>query len=585
MRKNLGKLMTMMLAFVVWGMGWPSTGSADASAEDPRVEWSAEFRGGSGLYDYSAGEAVTATSDGNYVVVGRTYSKLTDGPIAYVLKLNPQGEVLWEREIAYIDSYGYMPNKLSEVIETSDGHILIGGDVREGGNEWRPRNVPYIAKLTQDGDVLWQKAYLDMPFYFQSADVIAETKEGNYVITGITFRTSGEVPAYLLKINADGEELWSRTYKIGYMQNFDHVVVTPDNGVIVSGRKMYGSEGPETPILLKVNSTGEIVWQKNQENDPIDAILAAADGSYVLTRHDPDTHSYYLQTLSGSGNLLETKKVGVLPGEGNRNIRRFQTYDQGYAFITELRTSYDRAKYQLVILNANGDAIKSFLFGSGGLNSVGKGIVTSDGGFLLTGRVVTKGSNMEVIKLASPGSPTEPVLTGIAFQPDRMELSVGQTASSVVNAVYSDASVTDVTYSASFESADPSIALVDGTGKVTAVSPGSTIVTASYEGMQASLTVEVKEGAPGFGRFYLDSEEYSVSVGAELDIAAHFADEDGRILLVTKDTVFETADPAIATIDKDGNIRGISPGITWITATYHGHSFRAPVWVVRPYSG
>lgn len=585
MRKNLGKFVTMLLVLVLGGTGWLSAGSADASPEEPRVAWSAEFRGSSGLYDDSAGEAVAATSDGHYVVVGRTYSSISEGQTAYAVKLNPQGEVIWERELAYRDPYGYMSNGAFEVIETSDGHILIGGEVRDGGYG-RPRYVPYFVKLTQNGEVVWQKAYLDMPFYFQSANVIAETADGNYVITGKTYRSSGEVPAYLLKIDADGTELWSRTYSIGYEQSFDNLVVTSDNGVIVSGQKNDRENGPKTPVLLKVNAHGEIVWRKTQEIDPIDSILAASGGNYVLTRHNPDTHSYYLQNLASSGNPLGTKPIGMLPGEGTRSVVRSQVYDEGYALIAELRPVYNKAVYQLIVLDASGEQVNHFVLDSPDLRSVGKGIVAPDGGFLLTGKVA-RGSKtfMEVIKVAPPGSPTEPVLTNLAFQPDRMELHVGQTASSVVNAVYSDASVTDVTYLASFESADPSIALVDGTGKVTGVSPGRTIVTASYEGMRASLTVEVKEGAPGFGRFYLDSEEYSVSVGAKLDTAAYFADEDGRLLLVTKDTVFETADPAIATIDEDGNIRGISPGITWITATYHGHSFRASVWVVRPYGG
>lgn len=183
-----------------------------------------------------------------------------------------------------------------------------------------------------------------------------------------------------------------------------------------------------------------------------------------------------------------------------------------------------------------------------------------------------------------PGlGPSNPVLSKLQFQTDRLKLPVGQSAKSVVNAVYSNATVTDVTYSAIYESLDPGIASVDPFGNITGVSPGTTIITAAYEGMRASVTVEVTGVQTSPGRFFLDSDDYSLSVGTELDVAAYVTDEAGVTSKVTENTAFTTDAPSIAVVDEYGNIRGISPGVTYITATYNGMTYRASVWVVRPY--
>ncbi|MNJ36467.1 Bacterial Ig-like domain (group 2) [compost metagenome] len=142
--------------------------------------------------------------------------------------------------------------------------------------------------------------------------------------------------------------------------------------------------------------------------------------------------------------------------------------------------------------------------------------------------------------------------------------------------------MTDVTYSATFESIDPSIAGVDAHGNITGISPGTTWIKVSYEGLESKIAVKVAD-ANGPGPFYLDSEEYSLSIGTELDVAAYYVNESGLPSRVTQDTVFSIDDTSIATIDEYGNIRGISPGITYITATYNGTTYRASVGVFRPY--
>ncbi|WP_175400684.1 Ig-like domain-containing protein, partial [Paenibacillus sp. KS1] len=83
--------------------------------------------------------------------------------------------------------------------------------------------------------------------------------------------------------------------------------------------------------------------------------------------------------------------------------------------------------------------------------------------------------------------------TSISVSPDSAALKVGKDAQLAVTAVYSDGSKKDVTSDADYRTANPSIAAVSDTGKVTAVGKGETTVTVAYEGKTYAVPVTVTE--------------------------------------------------------------------------------------------
>jgi len=81
---------------------------------------------------------------------------------------------------------------------------------------------------------------------------------------------------------------------------------------------------------------------------------------------------------------------------------------------------------------------------------------------------------------------------------ERIELSgltspmtVGAKANSVVTAVYNYGSPVEVTVSAEYDSSNPEVATVSEAGEVTAVSAGSTVITATYGGHTADFNLTV----------------------------------------------------------------------------------------------
>ncbi|MUG46331.1 hypothetical protein GNP95_15175 [Paenibacillus woosongensis] len=588
--KQWYKPFVVSLAFVLLWSGWAGNGYAEMSEEEAIVEWSHLLKGSDPESPRLGGEAVTKTSDGGYVAVGKQGSSLSDGMSAVVLKVSGSGEMVWREEINFLhEKTGfYASNSGLSVLEASDGSILVGGDVRDI-DYGRPRYDPFVAKFSPDGELLWKKEYRLLSIYTHSADVIMETSDGNFVITGSVSSNFDRTPGYMIKINGEGEVLWSNTYLIGTWAAFRDIVALPDGSVIVAGRMSSSEISGSLAVIAKINRGGELVWVKRNEHDQIHSMIPSRDGNMILTRYNKGENRYYLQTISSAGTVLSDLTLDSLTGEAIQDLIHTQLHDSGYLFVAKLKTGGSKENsfgYQIIVTDENGRPVQKHFFGEPFLSLGRYGISGYDQGLVVAGSLDSEVGPrmMQLTKIAlSSQTPADPELSRIEFQPNQLKLAAGQTAPSVVNAVYKDATVTDVTYSAVYESLDPNIASIDQFGNITGISPGTTRITATYEGMQASMSVEVTGEQPGPGYFFLDSDEYSLSVGTELDVAAYFTDESGLTSLVTKETVFTVDDPNIVSLDEAGNIRGISPGITYITAVYNGMTYRASVWVVRPY--
>lgn len=84
------------------------------------------------------------------------------------------------------------------------------------------------------------------------------------------------------------------------------------------------------------------------------------------------------------------------------------------------------------------------------------------------------------------------------------------------------------------------------------------------------------------GRLQLDSDEYSLAAGTQIDIRVTVLDYlTGKETDVTKQAKFRSENPDIADIDAEGNLVGKRAGNTTIYAFYKGSHVMADVQVMR----
>lgn len=119
----------------------------------------------------------------------------------------------------------------------------------------------------------------------------------------------------------------------------------------------------------------------------------------------------------------------------------------------------------------------------------------------------------------------------------------------------------DNEYALSFVSADTSVATVSLDGKITAVSDGKTEITVSSGDLSDSIIVIVKKDI--IEKLDVSLAALSLDGGEEQKVTAKLTPSDAKNVSLS----WKSADTEVATVDKDGNIKGVNTGDTVITVT------------------
>jgi hypothetical protein len=191
------------------------------------------------------------TSDGGFIAVGYTYSFGAGDVDVFVVKTDEHGDSLWMRAYggASLD-YG------NGVCETSDGAYIVAGFTMSfgAGNE-----DIYLVKLDAAGDTLWTRTYGGSGS--EEAKSVCFTSDGYIVVAGLTDSFgSGQNDVYVLKVDTDGDSVWTRAFGGGEADWAEEVCETADGCYGVSGST--GSfNTTRDAYMLKVDPLGNLVWQ------------------------------------------------------------------------------------------------------------------------------------------------------------------------------------------------------------------------------------------------------------------------------------------------------------------------------------
>ena len=256
----------------------------------------------------------------------------------------------------------------------------------------------YLIKTNSNGDLLWNKT-------FGGSDVVGltvqQTMEGGYIVAGST-RIPGppNENAYLLKTDANGDSLWTKVYGGSDELYAMCCYQTTDSGYIIGGTRTDSSSTDPDSWLLKTDALGNIVWSKTYGDAYPDHCLwvqQTLDGGYIMTGW---TYSFsaggcdvYLTKTDANGDLLWTKTFGG--NENDAGVCVKQTTDGGY-IISGFFGLFIGYRSYLIKTDANGDSLWTRVIGTDDdyAYSVQE---TADGGYIITGSTANFGSNSNII--------------------------------------------------------------------------------------------------------------------------------------------------------------------------------------------
>lgn len=266
--------------------------------------WNKNFLAGNG----SSSSGITQTNNQDIFICGQTSRNYSNTKNDMLLaKTNATGDTLWTK------IYGGSENDYGTcVITTSDGNILIAGKTESFGAG--TFGDIYLVKVNTDGDTLWTKNYPDqdqeVPFH------LLETQNGEYLVTGTNEDNSQNRELYLLKVSASGQQLWNKkigppTFKWGFS------TIELANGDLVTCGE-HPVNGYNQVLIVKTDHVGNVIWEKefgaSNLSEQGNSIKQNSDGSFIITGSSFDVSmgqtDIILLKIDANGNQIFLKKFG-----------------------------------------------------------------------------------------------------------------------------------------------------------------------------------------------------------------------------------------------------------------------------------
>jgi hypothetical protein len=221
--------------------------------------------------------SIQQTSDGGYIVAGEAYSFGAGGSDACVLKLDGDGNVQWQKTYGGTDS-----DFVNSIQQTSDSGYIVAGQTGSFGAGFYDA---WVLKLDGDGYVQWQKTYGGTDSDFVNS--IQQTSDSGYIVAGQTGSFSaGSYDVWVLKLDGDGYVQWQKTYGGTDSDFVNSIQQTSDSGYIVAGQTGSFSAGSYDAWVLKLDGDGYVQWQKTYggtaNNDSANSIQQTSDGGYIV---------------------------------------------------------------------------------------------------------------------------------------------------------------------------------------------------------------------------------------------------------------------------------------------------------------
>ncbi len=245
--------------------------------------WSCTFGGSDEEYCLS----VQQTADGGYILGGKINSE-PGNPDFWLVKTDANGDSLWSC------TYGGSGAEYCwSVQQTTDGGYILGGftDSYGAGN-----SDVWLVKTDGNGDTLWTRTFGGTSI--DRCNSVQQTTDGGYILAGYTKSFgAGLEDFWLVKTDANGISLWSHTFGGSNRDECNSVQQTTDGGYILGGDTWSYGAGNTDFWLVKTDANGISLWSRTyggSNGDYCNSVQQTINGGYILGGDtDSDAPGYY----------------------------------------------------------------------------------------------------------------------------------------------------------------------------------------------------------------------------------------------------------------------------------------------------
>ena len=199
---------------------------------EPRIRVDVRAYGGR-LTDW--GYDVLLLDDGGTLIVGQADNTGPSHRIfpgkARLIRTDAAGDIIWQKDYGgEVDAMFYCP------IQTGDDEYVILGQI--AASYARDEEDIYLVKIDGQGNEIWSQTYGGRGM--DAGKMIRQTSDGGFILVGDRadeFPSGGlyQSDLVLIKTDAEGNEVWTRTYGDEILYLGWGVAQTPDGGYVLAG--------------------------------------------------------------------------------------------------------------------------------------------------------------------------------------------------------------------------------------------------------------------------------------------------------------------------------------------------------------
>ncbi len=245
---------------------------------------------------------VKVLQDGSIIAVGYTTSFGAGGKDVLIMKLNPDGDIIWAKAYG-----GTNDDVANEVAIASNGNIIVAGYTKSFG---AGKKDVWILRLDTEGGIIWQKTYGGDGQ--DEASSIAVAPNGDIIVAGYTTSFGYYYAVWVLKLDFNGKVTWARIFRGYHPNGVSDIALTSGEGIV-----LCGVNNDEDAFVMKLNQNGDVAWAKSyggSGTDVINDVKVLQDGSIIAvgytTSFGAGGKDVLIMKLNPDGDIIWAKAYG-----------------------------------------------------------------------------------------------------------------------------------------------------------------------------------------------------------------------------------------------------------------------------------
>lgn len=327
----------------------------------------------------------------NHILIAGSHQTETNYTNFYLAEIDINGNFIKEKNLG-----NEFDDDATSVIAENDGTFLLGGNTTTATGT----KDMLLFKLNAEHEILWQKTYGGTNN--EELNFILPIENSGYFLLGLTESFgAGSRDVFLIRIDENGNELWSKTYGGSNQEGGNQMVATDDGNFLIFGFTQSFGAGDRDFYLLKINPQGDVIWTKTYGSpnyEESQELIKVKNGGYLLFGHSAAfdlNHDMYAVKINEDGDIIWGETYGGNAHDGGEGT--LQDSDGNFLLLGRSNSFGNGEEAYLVKTNLQGEIVSENNYGSSS-DDAGFHILETPLSYIIIGETKASGNYQMMVK-------------------------------------------------------------------------------------------------------------------------------------------------------------------------------------------